>query len=69
MLIKILVCGLIIFMVFNLFKAMMIMLKAEPNSPPMSKFTGRRVLISAIIVGLILLAMATGLITPNPTPY
>ena len=68
MLIKILVGGLLLFMVFNLFKAMMIMLKDDPNSPPMSKFIGRRVLTSAIIVGLILLAVATGLITPNPTP-
>jgi hypothetical protein len=56
-------------MVFNLFKAMMIMLKDDPDSPPMSKFIGRRVLTSVIIVGLILLAVATGLITPNPTPH
>jgi len=69
MLIKILVGGLLIFMVFNLFKAMMIMLKDDPNSPPMSKFIGRRVIISVIIVSFILLAVATGLITPNPTPH
>jgi hypothetical protein len=69
MLIKILVGGLLFFMVFNLFKAMMIMLKDDPNGPPMSKFIGRRVMISAIIVGFILLAVATGLITPNPTPH
>ena len=69
MLIKILVGGLLLFMVFNLFKAMMIMLKDDPNSPPMSKFIGRRVIISVIIVSFILLAVATGLITPNPTPH
>jgi hypothetical protein len=69
MLIKILIGGLLLFMVFNLIKAMMIMLKDDPNSPPMSKFIGRRVMISAIIVGFILLAVATGLITPNPTPH
>jgi hypothetical protein len=69
MLIKILVGGLLLFMVFNLFKAMMIMLKDDPNGPSMSKFIGRRVLTSAIIVGLILLAVATGLITPNPAPH
>ena len=69
MLIKILVGGLLLFMVFNVFKAMMIMLKNDPDSPTMSKFIGRRVLTSAIIVGLILLAVATGLITPNPTPH
>ncbi|MCF2950283.1 DUF2909 domain-containing protein [Paraglaciecola aquimarina] len=69
MLIKILVGGLLIFMVFNLFKAMMIMLKNEPDSPPMSKFIGRRLIASAVIIVLILLAVATGLITPNPRPY
>jgi hypothetical protein len=69
MLIKILVGGLLLFMVFNLFKAMMIMLKDDPNAPSMSKFIGRRILTSAIIVGLILIAVATGLITPNPTPH
>jgi hypothetical protein len=48
---------------------MMIMLKDDPNGPPMSKFIGRRVITSVIIVGLILLAVATGLITPNATPH
>lgn len=69
MLIKILIGGLLLFMVFNLFKAMLIMLKDDPNSPPMSKYIGRRVITSVVIVLLILLAMATGLITPNPRPY
>lgn len=68
MAIKIIVALLLIFMVFNLFKAMMVMLKGE-TTEPMSKFIGRRVLTSAIIVGLLLLALATGLITPNPRPY
>ena len=69
LIIKILIGGLILFMLFNLFKAMMVMLKNEPNSPPMSKYIGRRLIASAIIIGLIVLAMATGLITPNPRPY
>ncbi len=69
MLVKIIVGGLLLFMVFNLFKAMMIMLKNDPNQPSMSKYIGRRVMTSAIIVVLILIAVATGLINPNPTPY
>ncbi len=69
MLIKILVGGLLIFMMYNLFRAMMIMLKNDPNQPPMSKFIGRRVLSSAVIIALLLLAVAFGLITPNPRPY
>ncbi|MFT4937988.1 MAG: putative membrane-anchored protein [Paraglaciecola sp.] len=68
-LIKILIGGLILFMVFNLFRAMVVMLKDDPNKPPMSKFIGRRVMASAVIILLILLAIATGLIQPNPTPY
>jgi hypothetical protein len=68
-LIKILIGGLILFMVFNLFRAMVVMLKDDPNKPPMSKFIGRRVMASAVIVLLILVAVATGLIQPNPTPY
>ncbi|GAB2688121.1 MAG: DUF2909 domain-containing protein [Aliiglaciecola sp.] len=69
MLVKLLVGGLLLFMLYNLFRAMIIMLKNDPNQPPMSKFIGRRVMTSAIIVILLLLAVATGLITPNPRPY
>lgn len=69
MLIKIIVGGLLIFMVYNLFRAMMIMLKNDPDQPPMSKFIGRRVLVSAVVILLLLAAVATGLITPNPRPY
>ncbi|GAA6183896.1 MULTISPECIES: DUF2909 domain-containing protein [Alteromonadaceae] len=69
MIVKLLVGGLLLFMLYNLFRAMIIMLKNDPNQPPMSKFIGRRVMTSAIIVILLLLAVATGLITPNPRPY
>ena len=68
MALKIMVGGLIVFMIFNLFRAMVIMLKGD-TSEPMSKYIGRRVLTSAIIVIVILLAVATGLIQPNPRPY
>ena len=69
LLIKILIAGLILFMVFNLFKAMVVMLKNDPNGPSMSKYIGRRLMASVIIVGLIIIAISTGLITPNPSPY
>lgn len=68
MAIKIIVGGLLIFMVFNLFKAMMVMLKSD-GTVPMSKFIGRRVLLSVLIVLILLIAIATGLIQPNPRPY
>lgn len=66
--VKITIGALLLFMIFNLFKAMKIMLKGE-QTEPMSKFIGRRVMASVIIVLLILIAIATGLITPNPRPY
>lgn len=66
--VKILIGAMLVFMVFNLFKAMKIMLKGE-SSEPMSKFIGRRVLASALIIGVILLAVALGLVSPNPRPY
>jgi hypothetical protein len=69
LLIKILIAGMILFMVFNLFKAMVVMLKNDPEGPSMSKYIGRRLIASVIIIGLIILAIATGLITPNPSPY
>ena len=56
-------------MIYNLFVAMKVMMNHDPDGEPMSKFIGRRVLTSAIIVILILIALATGLITPNPRPY
>lgn len=69
MLVKLIVGGLLLFMIYNLFRAMVIMLKNDPDQPPMSKYIGRRVFASAIIVILLLIAVATGLITPNPRPY
>jgi len=56
------------FMVYNLFKALFAMNKNDPNQPSMSKYIGRRVMISAFIVILMLVGIMTGLITPNPTP-
>ncbi|MCW8093332.1 DUF2909 domain-containing protein [Alteromonas sp. ASW11-130] len=68
MLIKIILVGLLIYMIVNLFLAMRVMMKNDTKQP-MSKFIGRRVMTSALIVLIILVAMATGLITPNPRPY
>ena len=68
MAVKLIVGGLLLFVIFNLFKAMMIMFKGETDVP-MSKFIGRRLMASVVIVILLLVAIATGLITPNPRPY
>ncbi|MDO6445394.1 DUF2909 domain-containing protein [Colwellia sp. 1_MG-2023] len=69
MIIKIIIVGLLAFMVYNLFRALIIMNKNDPNQPSMSKFIGRRVMISVVIVILLLVGILTGVITPNPRPY
>ena len=69
MLIKIIVVGLLAFMIYNLFRALFIMNKNEPDKPPMSKFIGRRVITSVVIVLVLLVGILTGVITPNPRPY
>ena len=66
--VKLAIGGLLIFMIFSLFQAMVSMLKNDQEKN-MSKYIGRRVLASALIIGLILIAVATGIIQPNPKPY
>lgn len=68
MAVKLIIGGLVIFMVFNLFRAMIIMLKGD-TTQPMSKFLGRRVFTAMAVLILLLIGIATGLITPNPRPY
>jgi hypothetical protein len=36
---------------------------------PMSRYLGRRVIFSVLVILLLLVALGTGLISPNPTPY
>lgn len=69
MLIKIVVGVLLLFMIYNLSRAMMIMLKNDPDQPPMSKYIGRRVILTVVIIIFMLVAIATGMINPNPRPY
>lgn len=69
MLIKIIIALLLLFILFNLFQAGLAMLRQQDSTVPMSHFLGKRVLFSAIALTLILVAIAAGLITPNPRPY
>ena len=69
MLFKIIIVAALAFMIYNLFRALFIMNKNDPNKPPMSKYIGRRVLTSVVIVLLLLIAVLTGAIQPNPRPY
>lgn len=69
MIIKIVLISLVIFMIFNLFKALFLMTKNDPDKPPMSTFIGRRLMFSGLIIVVVLIGVATGLITPNTPPY
>jgi len=66
--VKVIIVGCLLFMVFSLFQALIVLNKNDPNKPSMSKFIGRRVMISAFIIILMLVAILTGVITPNPRP-
>lgn len=69
MLVKLIILGLLGFMIYNLFRALVIMNKNDPDKPPMSEFIGRRVMTSVVIVLLLLIGILTGVITPNPRPF
>ncbi|OIQ46483.1 MAG: hypothetical protein BM565_11440 [Gammaproteobacteria bacterium MedPE] len=66
--IKLLFIILFLFVLISLFQALNIMRK-EQTTVSMSQFIGRRLIYSALLLILIILAMAFGLITPNPRPY
>lgn len=55
-------------MMFNLGRALFILIKGEKNLP-MSHYLGKRVLFSAAVIVILLVLLGTGLITPNPRPY
>lgn len=59
---------LLLFIIVNLARALVIMVKGE-SQVPMSRYLGRRVLFSALVVLLLLVALGTGLIQLNPAPY
>ncbi|WP_281559242.1 DUF2909 domain-containing protein [Thalassomonas sp. RHCl1] len=69
MYIKIIAIALLAFMVYNLFRALFIMNKNDPEKPSMTKFIGRRLMASVVLVILLLLGILTGIITPNPRPF
>ncbi|NQY87159.1 MAG: DUF2909 domain-containing protein [Colwellia sp.] len=69
MLFKIVIVAMLAFMVYNLFSALLLMNKNDPNKPSMSKYIGRRLMLSVAMVVLLVIGLLTGLITPNPRPY
>lgn len=69
---KLLLVLLLLFVIFNLGRALYLMVKQSPDhqhSVPMSRYLGKRLIFSALVIALLLIAMATGLVAPNPRPY
>lgn len=69
MLIKFIIIALLLFIIINLVRAGLAMLKQDQSNVKMSRFIGRRVVLSALVLLLIFIAQAMGLIEPNPRPY
>lgn len=69
MFIKIILVTLLAVVVFSLFQALIVMLKNDEAAPKMSKFLGRRLLFSALVILFLLILLLTGVITPNSRPY
>lgn len=69
MLIKLVIVTLLFIIIFNLFRALFVMMKPHQSDTPMSKYLGRRVFFSVIALIGIVLAGTFGLIKPNPNPF
>lgn len=67
MLLKLLIVLLLLLMIGNLMLGLLAILHRQ-DPALMARYIGRRLWLAAIIVGLLILALATGLLTPNPTP-
>ncbi|MGY3572706.1 DUF2909 domain-containing protein [Vibrio sp. SCSIO 43135] len=73
LLFKLVLVLLLLFIVFNLARAMVQMVKEpsdeDENRKPMSHYLGRRVMLSAVVVVLLIVALLSGWIEPNARPY
>lgn len=66
--VKIIIVVLLIFVIFNLFKALLAM-NNNDQTRQMSKRLGLRLMYSVAIIAFILIAAQLGWITPNQRPY
>lgn len=69
MLIKLLLIALLLFIIFNLFRALFLMMRNDPTKVSMSTFLGRRVLFSVVVLLMVIIGLAMGWINPHPRPY
>jgi hypothetical protein len=69
MAVKLVIVVLLALVIFSLFQALFVMLKGGDGSTRMSKHLGRRLAFSVAVMALLLVLLATGVITPNARPY
>ena len=69
MAVKIVFVLLLALVVVSLFQALFVMLKGGEGTTRMSKHLGRRLAFSVAVMALLLVLLATGVITPNARPY
>ncbi|TMO58761.1 DUF2909 domain-containing protein [Pseudoalteromonas aurantia] len=68
MLVKFIIVFLLLFILFNLFRALYLMVSNNQSGKPMSHYLGRRVLYSALVIALILTSAFFGFIPLNSNP-
>lgn len=66
---KVLLVALLAHIVVNLGRALFAVVRKDPDKPPMSHYIGQRVLFSALVMLLVVLALSSGVLEPNPRPY
>ncbi|OBT16964.1 hypothetical protein A9264_09545 [Vibrio sp. UCD-FRSSP16_10] len=60
----------LLFIVFNLALALVRMVREKPdNTVPMTRYLGRRVALSAVVILFLILALKLGWVVPNQRPY
>ena len=68
MIIKIIIVLLLVFILFNLFRALFIMVSGKTDGRPISHYLGRRVLFSVIVLVVVIAALKLGFIHRNTSP-
>lgn len=66
---KVIIVLLLLYMVFNLFRALFAMLRNDPTKPPMTHYLGKRVGIAALVLIALIVAAYTGFLPLHPRPY
>ena len=69
MAVKLVIVVLLALVIVSLFQALFVMLKGGDGTTRMSKHLGRRLAFSVAVMALLLVLLATGVVTPNARPY